>query len=135
MIRVLATSVIGVGVGLVVGYIPGGIAGVLIGILGSSGMMPSDSGGYAEATLISSLVWLACAGAITALIQTRMNHDRGLLPKWWVMASASGWALIALLRIGPRGVDLGSAILGGILFSLVGAVMFVLLTRRAALGK
>lgn len=94
-------SVIGVGAGLVVGYIPGGIAGVLVGILVSSGMLPSDSGGYAEATLISSLVWLACAGAITALIQTRMSHDRGLLPKGWVIASATGWALIALLRIGP----------------------------------
>jgi hypothetical protein len=109
-------TVIGTAIGLIGGFLP---ATVFANVVAPQNLA------------VSTIAWFSTAGLIVAAVQRRSGA--GSLPRWWLLASALGWALAALATAvrNSESADLRLALPASFLFSvLVGGALF---TRRRAI--
>jgi hypothetical protein len=110
--RFVIFTIVGTVIGLIGGFLPAAVFSNMI---------------VPENVAVSSVVWFAIVGAIVGTLQRRSSPGR--LPRWWLLASALGWAaLTAVVTVG-RGselMDFWLALPAGFVFSVLigGAVFF-----------
>jgi len=103
------------------------IFGTVIGLIG--GFLPAavfSNMIVPENLDVSSVVWFATVGAVVGTFQRRSSAGR--LPRWWLLASALGWAALTAVVTAGRGSEVEAfwlALPAGFLFSvLVGGAIF-----------
>ncbi len=109
--RFVLFTVFGTVLGLIGGFLPAAVFSNMI---------------IPENVAVSAVVWFAIVGAIVGTLQRRSSVGR--LPRWWLFASALGWAALTALVTAGRGrelMDFWLALPASFVFSvLVGGAVF-----------
>ena len=129
--RWLGLTLVGLLAGSGGGYIVGAWSGmILVGLLIGLNVLQSETGGWTESNIIGGILWLVAAGAVVGVCQFLALPGRPRWGRWWVLASALVWGLVAVASLSGEGhraqVALPVAFPVAVLFSLVGGAAIVL---------